>query len=53
VHDIKAELGDCLWYIAVLADDFGLKLEDIAEHNLKKLASRQKRGTLTGSGDHR
>jgi NTP pyrophosphatase (non-canonical NTP hydrolase) len=47
------EIGDVLWYLAVFAHHLGLSLEDIANANLEKLASRQKRGKLTGSGDNR
>ena len=50
---IKKELGDVLWYIAVLSDYLGIDLQDIAESNLKKLQDRQKRGVLGGSGDSR
>ena len=53
VSEIKAEIGDCLWYIAVLADDFDIKLSDIASANLEKLANRKKKGTIHGSGDTR
>ena len=53
VSEIKAENGDCLWYIAVLADDFNIKLSDIASTNLEKLANRKKKGTIHGSGDTR
>lgn len=53
VADLKKELGDVLWYVAVLADYFDIKLEDIAETNIAKLASRQQRGVLGGSGDNR
>lgn len=53
VEDLKKELGDVLWYVAVLADFFDLKLDDIAQANADKLASRQKRGKLSGSGDNR
>ena len=53
VSEIKAEIGDCLWYIAVLADDFNIKLSDIASANIEKLANRQKKGTIQGSGDTR
>lgn len=51
--DLKSELGDCLWYLAVLARDLELSLDEIAEQNLQKLADRKQRGTLQGSGDTR
>jgi len=50
---IKKELGDVLWYLAQVASDFDLKLDDIAQANLDKLASRKDRGVLQGSGDDR
>ena len=53
VSEIKAEIGDCLWYIAVLADDFNIKLSDIANTNIEKLANRKKNNTIHGSGDTR
>ena len=53
VQEISAEIGDCLWYISVLADDIGCKLSDIANANLEKLANRKEKGTLHGSGDTR
>ena len=53
VQEISAEIGDCLWYISVLADDIGCKLSDIANANLIKLANRKKKGTIHGSGDGR
>jgi len=53
VSEIKAEIGDCLWYIAVLADDFNIKLSDIASTNIEKLANRKKNNTIHGSGDTR
>lgn len=53
VENVKKELGDILWYIAVVAHDLGISLDEIAELNNKKLADRQARGTLSGSGDNR
>ena len=53
VSEIKSEIGDCLWYIAVLASDFNIKLSDIASSNLEKLANRKKNNTIHGSGDTR
>ena len=53
VQAISSEIGDCLWYISVLADDIGCKLSDIANTNLIKLENRKKKGTIHGSGDKR
>lgn len=51
--DLKKELGDVLWHIAVLADYFDIELEAIGDTNIKKLASRLERGVISGSGDNR
>ena len=50
---VAKELGDVLWYLAVLANELGYDLSTIAENNLLKLLSRQQRGVLSGSGDSR
>ena len=52
-EQIKGELGDCLWYIAQLATEFGIGLDEIGVHNIAKLASRAQRGVIKGSGDKR
>lgn len=49
----KKEMGDILWQLAAVARDFGYSLEEIAQTNLNKLASRKDRGVLQGSGDNR
>jgi NTP pyrophosphatase (non-canonical NTP hydrolase) len=51
--DIAKELGDVLWYIAVIAHDLDISLSDIADINVEKLRSRKARGVLSGSGDDR
>ncbi len=50
---IAKELGDVLWYVAMLAYELGLDLEKVAKENLKKLKGRKERGTLHGEGDER
>lgn len=51
--DLKKELGDVLWHVAVLSDYFDISLEDVGETNIKKLADRMSRNVLSGSGDNR
>jgi NTP pyrophosphatase (non-canonical NTP hydrolase) len=50
---MSKELGDVLWYVAQLASELELELDEIAQANLDKLLSRQQRGVLSGSGDER
>jgi len=50
---IASEIGDVLWYCAMMAKEVGVPLNDIMKENLKKLHSRKERGTLHGSGDNR
>jgi len=51
--EIGYEIGDVLWYCAVLAEELDMNLGHIMENNLQKLADRKSRGTLSGSGDNR
>ena len=50
---IGKELGDVLWYVANLATDLGLDLDDIATKNIDKLRDRERRNVLQGDGDDR
>ena len=50
---LNKELGDVLWHVAVIASELGFSLEEIADANLSKLASRMERGVIQGSGDDR
>lgn len=51
--DMKAELGDILWQLSGLCSVLGWNLDDVAKENIEKLASRQRRGLIDGSGDRR
>ena len=51
--DISGEIGDVLWYCAMLADYLDVDLGRVIENNLDKLRSRKERGVLGGSGDSR
>lgn len=51
--DIAKELGDVLWYAAMVADELGFGLEYVAKRNIDKLQSRKLREVITGSGDNR
>lgn len=50
---LKGEAGDVLWYVAMIADELGITLEELAQYNIDKLADRMKRNVITGSGDNR
>ena len=50
---IADELGDVLWYLAILADDLGVPLEDIEHWNVDKLKRRMKSNKIKGDGDNR
>lgn len=52
-EEIIKELGDVLWYIAVIADQLGYGLQAVADLNTAKLISRKNRDVLGGSGDNR
>lgn len=41
---LKKELGDVLWYVAAVATEYGLHMDDIAELNIQKLMKRYPEG---------
>ena len=53
IRDIGLELGDVLWYVANIANDLGLTLEEIAIMNEDKIIKRKQNNTLRGNGDYR
>lgn len=53
LDELKKEAGDILWQLSGLCKVMGWSLEEVAEMNLEKLASRKERGVIDGSGDNR
>lgn len=47
------ELGDCLWYLAMISAELQTNLSTVAQRNISKLAARKLSNTLHGSGDER
>jgi NTP pyrophosphatase (non-canonical NTP hydrolase) len=41
IGEITTELGDILWYVAVIAAEYNLDLSEVASENLKKLNKRK------------
>lgn len=52
-ESLMLEAGDVLWQLSGLCDAFGWTLEQVAQANLDKLASRKERGVIDGNGDYR
>jgi NTP pyrophosphatase (non-canonical NTP hydrolase) len=50
---ILKELGDNLWYLAAMATELGVTLEEVAQINVTKLADRKARGVIKSEGDSR
>ena len=48
---LEKEAGDILWQLSGLCTIMGWSLEEVAKHNLEKLAARKENGTIAGSGD--
>ena len=47
---IVDELGDVLWYIALMAHELGVTLQDVAEGNIAKLTERKARNLIHDVG---
>ena len=51
--ELMKEAGDILWQLSGLCTVMGWSLEDVAQNNLDKLASRKERNVIDGDGDNR
>ena len=52
-NEIIKEIGDVLWYVNSVSHLMGYTLEQVAQINIDKLASRKQRDQIKGSGDNR
>lgn len=50
---LKKELGDVMWYVALMCTSFGWKLDDILEINIDKLKARYPEGFDIDKANHR
>lgn len=51
--DMDKEVGDLLWFISQYCNETETTIGALMEMNMRKLKSRQERGTLQGNGDNR
>lgn len=49
----KKELGDIMWYVAMMATSFGWELDEIMEMNIDKLRKRYPEGFNAYDANHR
>ena len=52
-EQLVKEMGDVLWYLANMATDLNVTLEDVARKNLEKIQIRQQKNLIHGEGDNR
>lgn len=50
---LALEISDVLWYVAALASEMGIPLEEIATMNVAKLRDRVVRNVVKSEGDNR
>lgn len=43
-EDLVKELGDVLWYVALICDSLGITMEEVMEKNINKLKERYPEG---------
>ena len=53
MEDLKKEIGDVMWYLAMICDSFGFDIEEIAKMNIDKLKERYPEGFSEYASQHR
>lgn len=51
--ELVGELGGVAWYLAALAQELGVTLDEVFQYNYDQITDRQERGVIQGSGDNR
>lgn len=51
--ELAKEVGDCLWFLALLSKTLGYTLGEVGEMNIDKLKDRAMRNVIIGEGDNR
>ena len=51
--EIRAELGDVMWYMARIFDMYDMSMIEVLHENYIKLTDRMERGVIKGDGDNR
>jgi len=47
VEGVKENLGDTMWYVAMICNFYGWDLENVLDVNIEKLSKRYKKGKFT------
>ncbi len=53
LENLKSELGDVMWYMALLCSSSDLSLEEVMEYNVQKLKKRYPQGFSAESSVNR
>lgn len=53
LEHLKKELGDCVWYLAMICDACGFTLDDVMQTNIDKLKARYPEGFDTYRANNR
>ena len=53
IEHAKKELSDCLWYVAMICESFGWRLDEIMQINIDKLKARYPQGFDVELANHR
>lgn len=53
MEKVKKEIGDIMWYIAMMCESFGFDMSEIAQMNIDKLKARYPEGFSEERSQHR